>query len=109
MSIPDWWEALLLAGAAWRVFYFLGEDDLLDRPRRYLTRLGKSWQNEGDPVPSDYRLWLGQFLQCPYCLGLWVAIAWWGAWEVWPSQTLIVAVPFMLSAAVVGAHKALAS
>ena len=109
MSVPDWWEAILLAAAAWRVFYLLGEDDLLDRPRRYVTRLGKAWQNEGDTVPSDYRLRLGKFLQCPNCLGFWVTLAWWGAWEVWPTETLIAAVPFMLSAAVVAAHKAFAS
>jgi len=108
VSVPDWWETILLGTAAWRVFYLLGEDDLLDRPRRYVTRTGRAWR-KGDPAPLAYRAWLGEFLECPYCLGAWVAIAWWGAWELWPSTTLIVAAPLMLSAAVVGAHKVLAS
>ena len=108
MSVPDWWEALLLAAAAWRVFYLLAFDDIVDRPRRYVTRTPKSWK-EGDSAPSTYLAWLGEFIECPYCLGLWVALAWWGAWQVWPSETLIAAVPLMLSAAVVAAHKALAS
>ena len=45
------------------------------------------------------------FLTCPYCLGAWIALAFWGAWYEWPSQTLIVSTPLMLSAGVIGAHK----
>ena len=39
MSVPGWYELLLLSLAAWRVFHLLAEDDILDRPRRYVTRL----------------------------------------------------------------------
>ena len=109
MSIPDWYEALLLSLAAWRVWYLLAEDDILDRPRRYVTRLGSKWEKEGDPVPPGYRIGLANFLTCPYCFGAWVALGWWGAWLIWPHGTLVAAVPFVLSAGVVGAAKALSS
>ena len=109
MSIPDWWEAVLLALAAWRVFQLLAFDDILDRPRRYVTRLGSKWEKEGDTIPSEYRIRLASFLTCSYCLGFWIALSWWIAWQVYPHETLVAATPFMLSAALVGAHKILAA
>ena len=36
---------------------------------------------------------------CPWCLGAWIAAGWWAAWWI-TADTLIVAVPFALSAAV---------
>ena len=109
MSIPDWWEAVLLALAAWRVFHLLAFDDILDKPRRYVTRLGLKWEKEGDPIPAEYRIRLANFLTCPYCLGFWIALGWWVAWQVYPHETLVAATPFMLSAALIGAHKILAA
>lgn len=109
MSVPDWWEALLLALAAWRMWYLVAEDDLTERPRRYVTRLDPRWEKEGDPTGDEYRVALGNFLGCPYCLGAWLALAWWGAWQIWPQETLVTATPFVLSALVVGAHKYLSS
>lgn len=95
MSVPDWWEALLLGVAAWRTFQLIGEDDILDTPRRYVTdRLSEYWQD---------------FLTCPFCAGWWIALAWWGAWQLWGDSTLIAATPFVLSAVVVGVHRLLSS
>lgn len=107
--IPDWWEAILLSLAAWRVFQLLAFDDILDQPRRYVTRLGKKWQKEGDAVPKEYRVKWALFLTCPFCFGAWIALAWWGAWLLWPYGTLIAATPWALSAGVIGAHKLLSS
>jgi hypothetical protein len=107
--IPDWYEIVLLSLAAWRVFQLIALDDLLDRPRRYVTRLGSKWEKEGDPVPSGYRLTLADFITCPYCAGFWIALAWWGAWLVWPYETLVFAVPWVLSAGVIAASKVLSS
>ena len=105
MSIPDWYVLTLLALAAFRTWRLLAEDDLTESARRYVTRLGDKWEKDGDPVPENYRLTLGKFIDCPWCLGFWLALAWWGAWEIWPHGTTVVAVPMALSALVPIAHR----
>lgn len=89
------------------MFRLLALDDVLDRPRRYVTRLGPKWQKGGDPTPKEYRLGLAQFIECPYCFGAWIAIAWWGTWLIWPTESLYAATPFVLSAGVIAAHRVL--
>jgi hypothetical protein len=98
-----------LAAAAWRVFQLIALDEILEGPRRYVTRLGKTWKKDGDPIPKAYREKLALFLTCPYCAGFWIALAWWGAWQMWPTETLIAATPWLLSAGVIAGHKLLAS
>jgi hypothetical protein len=109
MNIPGWWPAALLGAAAWRVFQLIAFDEILEGPRRYVTRLGKTWKKDGDPIPAAYREKIALFVTCPYCAGFWIALAWWGAWQIWPHGTLVAAVPFALSAVVIGLHKLLAS
>ncbi len=89
-DIPDWWDALVLGVASWRVFHLFAYDDLTGRIRRYVTK-GRDRTSE--------------FVECPYCLGFWVVVGWWVAWLIWPRGTLLVAVPFMLSGIVVGTQK----
>ena len=108
MNVPQWYALLLLALAAWRIYMLLALDSILDKPRRYVTGLGWEWK-EGKPVPKGYREWLAEFIECPYCLGFWVGLAWWGAWQAWPHGTLVVAAPFAISAGIIGAHKLLSS
>jgi hypothetical protein len=67
--IPSPFESLLLALAAYRAWRLLAEDEILDRPRRWLLRLGDDWQQEGDDVPDDYREKWALFLTCPWCAG----------------------------------------
>lgn len=98
MSVPGWYVLLLLSLAAFRTWRLIAEDDILDRPRRYVTRLGDRWEKDGDPIPSDYRIGLGKFLACSWCLGFWVALAWWGAWQVAPLETEVVSVPLAIAA-----------
>lgn len=107
VSVPDWWSTILLSVAAWRTFQLLANDDILDRPRRWLLRLGKEWQKEGDPFPDNYRLGWAQFLTCPYCMGAHVALWWWIAWEIEARWTEIIAAPFVISAGVIAAAKIL--
>ena len=107
-DIPDWWEALILGVASWRVFHLLAYDDLTDRIRRYVTKLRTDWRKEGDATGQNYRERLGSFIECPYCLGFWVVLGWWVAWLIFPRGTLVVAVPLFLSAILVAAHKFLA-
>ena len=107
MSVPYWWSFLLLGAAAWRTFQLLAHDAILDRPRRWLLRLGNDWEKEGDPVPDAYRVKWGIFLMCPYCAGFWISVCWWIAWQIDEHWTEVAAVPMALSAAVVGAAKIL--
>jgi uncharacterized protein DUF1360 len=109
MSVPSWWEALLLASGAWRVFHLLAHDEILERPRRYVTRLNKTWTKEGEATGEDYREALGRFIDCPFCFGFWIALAWWVSWLIWPTETLYAATPLMLSAGVVAAQRLLSS
>lgn len=104
MSLPDVpsvWEALLLALAAYRTWRLLAEDSILDRPRRWLLHLGPDWQEDGDPVPDDYRQPWAVFLTCVYCAGSWSAVGWWAAWLVFGDWALMFAVPWALSSLVV--------
>jgi len=107
VKVPDWYALLLVGVAAWRTFQLLAHDDILDRPRRWALRMGAEWQKQGDPVPDDYRLKPALFLVCPYCAGFWIALAWWGAWQISPHWTEVFAVPFVLNAIVVGGAKVL--
>ncbi len=95
MSVPDWWEAVLLALAAWRVFQLISEDEILDRPRRYVTgKISPYWED---------------FITCPYCAGFWITFLWWGAWQIWDHGTLVLASLFAIHAGMIGAYKILAS
>lgn len=85
MDIPNWYELLLLGLAAWRVYRFIGEDTILDRPRRYVT------------AKSEY---IETLLECPYCAGFWIALAWWGAWQAWDHGALVTAAAVALTALV---------
>lgn len=98
MKVPDWWTLVLLGGASFRVFRLIAMDTILDKPRGWLVGLGV-WK-EGMPVPSNYRKGLAEFLVCPWCLGFWVTLAWWLAWQEWSHGALVVAAPFAISAAV---------
>jgi len=100
MNVPSWYVLVLLSLASFRTWRLLAEDDILDKPRRYVTRLGDKWEKEGDPVPKEYRIGFGKFIACSWCLGLWVALAWWGAWQVWEFGVEVAAVPLALSALV---------
>lgn len=80
MSIPDWWETVLLALAAYRVWRLLAEDTILDRPRAWLV--GLSGWTAGRPTPLSYRAWLAEFVTCPACFGFWVSLAWWLAFQI---------------------------
>ena len=100
MSVPDWYETLLLSLAAFRLWRLIAEDDILDRPRRRLLRLGDEWQEDGDPVPDDYRSGLATFVQCPWCLGFHASVLLWLCWLWQPTVTLALCTPFVLSAIV---------
>lgn len=74
MRTPDWWEFALLALAVFRVYRLIAEDTILDRPRKWLLRGPlDTWEKEGDDPGDDYRLDLGIFITCYWCLGFWLS------------------------------------
>lgn len=99
MKIPNWYEAILLALAAFRVFHLLAEDVILDRPRRWFLRLG-DWRQDGDKYPDGYRAYWGEFLVCGWCAGFWITLVWWGSFQWSPHWSIVIAVPWALSAVV---------
>ena len=99
MSIPDWWEFLLLGLASYRTWRILAEDTVFDTPRAWAVGLS-DW-SEGQRTPSSYRAGLAEFLTCPACFGFWVSLLWWGAFQQWPHGTVVVAVPLAISAVVI--------
>ena len=106
MNHLAWLDALILALAAWRVWHLLAEDLILEPARRYVTRLPEDWE-EGDKIPSTYRHNLAEFINCPFCLGFWVALAWVIGYALFPDGSLWVAAPFALNAAAIGAGRLL--
>lgn len=95
MSIPDWWEAVLLAGAGYRTWRLLAHDTLTERAREWLLF-------EGGRDYPDVEDWL----LCPWCAGFWITTGWWAVWLVWPG-VLALAVPLLLSSLVGWAWKQL--
>ncbi len=84
-DVPTWYALALLAAAAFRTWWLLAQDTILDKPRERVVRAlpkGEEW------------------LLCPWCAGAWISVAWWLAWVAWPHWTLVVAVPFAISAVV---------
>lgn len=107
MNIPSWYEFFLLGLAAWSIFHLLAHDEILNRPRRKLLRLGDEWKKEGDPYPDDYRFEWALFLTCPYCAGMWIWGGWLVAWWIWPAGVLPIAVLMAGRGLVVAAQKLL--
>ncbi len=99
MKTPDWYSLVLLALASFRTWRLLAEDDITESLRRYVTRLPRRWK-VGEIIPASYREGLAGFIECPWCLGFWCAVAWWGAWEISPHWATIAAVPLALGALV---------
>ncbi len=86
MSLPGALECVLLALAAWRVWHLIALDDITDRPRRYIT---------------DGRDKLLEFIECPYCMGFWVALGWVVFFAAWGTGATWAALPFAINAGVI--------
>lgn len=97
--VPTPFELFLLAAASFRVWRLLAEDDILDRPRGWLLRLPREWK-AGDATPASYKEGWATFLTCPWCMGFWVSLAFYGFWLWEPQWTLAVATVGTISAAV---------
>ena len=100
MTIPDWWQLTLIALAVFRIYRLIAEDTILEGVRRWVYRLDRNWQKEGDYTGDKYRVKLALFVTCPWCLGFWLSLAWWGAYQVWEHGAVVVAAPWAISAIV---------
>jgi hypothetical protein len=94
MTYPNWYGLVLLGLAAFRTWKLIAEDTILDRPRNASLML--AYKIAG-PKGKDYWQTL---IECPWCAGFWISLAWWGAFELWPNGSLVAAVPLALSAIV---------
>ena len=95
MNVPNWWQAALLALAAWRTFQLVSADDILTRPRNWALERLKGRADE--------------FIECPYCAGAWITLFWWAAWQIWPHGTLVLASLPAIHAGMIATYKLLAS
>lgn len=82
MRLPDWYILLILGLAAWRTWVLFARDDIT----RWIR-----WRVS--PTVEE-------FLECPYCLGFWIGLGWWTAFQLWPHATPIVAVAVAVTALV---------
>lgn len=93
MSVPGWWETLLLVAATYRVWRLVSHDMVTDPVRAWVFPPRK--KAGGDTVHRwQYGL---EFLQCPWCAGFWLSLLAWGAWQLWPHGTLVAAAPLAVS------------
>ncbi len=104
-NVPGGWAFLLLAMAAFRVTRLIGWDEITEPLRqRVLTKRTGGVMDSVRPRKVKFlrerSAWLTKMMQCPWCLGWWVSLVWWGAWIVWPTGTLIAATPWALAALV---------
>jgi len=44
MDVPSPWVALILLAASFRIWRLLADDEILERPRYWLVRLPRGWQ-----------------------------------------------------------------
>lgn len=94
--VPSWYWFALMALAAFRLWKLLGNDKILDRPRRRFKRF--FGRVDG---------YLDLFISCPWCLGAWCCLAVYSGWIAfgpgvfsWSELYLAGVVVFALSAVV---------
>lgn len=95
MTVPNWYELILLSLAAFRTFRLIAADTILDGPRERIIQRA-AWQ-----LPNGkYRKKLDEWVHCPWCMGFWVSLIWWGFYLITPEWSVRLAVPWAISAVV---------
>lgn len=64
-------DPLLDALAVYRLWRLAAQDSILDQPRETLLRA--AWDRSGRTRGEDPPPWPIELLDCPWCLGLWLA------------------------------------
>ena len=87
--IPEPYEFVLLALIAFRLWRLLAEDDIFEKPRRWLVRLPYEWK-EGQALPREYKEKWALFITCPWCAGAWISLLTYVIWMAtlgeWPDS-----------------------
>lgn len=96
--IPQPLVLLVLALAVLRTYRLLALDTFPPVARTRDRLLGTHWN--GGATPTFARPLLADWLVCAWCSGLWWSAGWYGAWLLWPRETVYAAVPLAVSAAV---------
>lgn len=88
----NWLPFTVVALAAWRTYHLLALDDVTKPLRRMLVNGHKN---------------LEEWIECPYCFGFWIALAWAGYVAVDETWAFWTALPFSLSTIIIGVSRAL--
>lgn len=98
-------DLVVLALACYRLFVLVSEDKITAYWRQRLLgyndadEQGVSRRNhwrKGKPGRKK----TGEFIHCPWCLGFWLSLAAWLAYQAWPHGAIVVLAPFALSSLV---------
>jgi hypothetical protein len=100
--VPEPFEFLLLALGGFRVVRLISADTITEKFREWLT----GWDDEEAPTISDeqrakhsrLRVYVSTLIRCPWCVGFYLAMGFYGLWLVLPSAVLVACVPLALSA-----------
>jgi hypothetical protein len=79
--VPSLYEFALLALAAFYLYYLIGEAAIFDRPRDWLSeKVGTRFDD---------------LVSCPWCSSFYiVGLGWTVGWLLFPTETVVLAVPF---------------
>ncbi len=127
MTAPDAWDFALLALFAFRATRLVGWDDLTAGLRARITlpdaeydqwiEVQHTAEQQGQTIlqyladerteilapltpPEGARWWAARLIRCPWCIGFWISIVVSLAYYAAPDGTVIVSIPFALSALV---------
>lgn len=89
-------EFVIVALGAFRLTRLVGWDTITAPLRTRLLGADDS----GKPTRAAPRWGAAGFVHCAWCVGFWVSVAAFAAWEFQPDATLIVMTPLALSAVV---------
>lgn len=115
VAVPSWWTFVLLTLGAYRVYRIVARDTITEPLRAAVSMpdatavtlddlegsrvlFTRAWLDDRPPHPLV--VYVATLIRCPWCLGFYVSVAAWVAWDVAPSWTTFLAVPFAMSAVV---------
>lgn len=114
---PDWWQFVLLAAAAFRIYRLAARDTITEPLRAAATYPddeavtlsadhSERLEVVGDATRAKgWRIYLATLLRCPWCLGAYISAGVWLLWLAAPGWTVCLAVPWAVSAVVALAAK----